>query len=81
MIIVNYCVVCVFLLFCVIMFVLNSTLYHSRWECVRDYSQVIIIIIITLLFIRDLCIKGDILCELFLSTLLELLRKFLGLYN
>ena len=81
MIIVNYCVVCVFLLFCVIMFVLNGTLYHSRWECVRDYSQVIIIIIITLLFICDLCIKGDILCELFLSTLLELLRKFLGLYN
>ena len=43
---------------------------------VRDYSQVIIII--TLLFIRDLCIKGDILCELFLSTLLELLRKIIG---
>ena len=38
MIIVNYCVVCVFLLFCVIMFVLNSTLYHSRWECVRLFT-------------------------------------------
>ena len=43
MTIVNHCVVCVFL-FCVIMFVLNSTLYHSRWECVRDYYYYYIII-------------------------------------
>ena len=37
MIIVTYMYLCN-LVICVIVSVLNSTLYHSRWECVRDYS-------------------------------------------
>ena len=59
MIIVTYMYLCN-LVICAIVSVLNSTLYHSRWECVRLFIGNYYYYYYYYYSLCDLCIKGDI---------------------